>query len=267
MGLARSAGSVMGLFRSLLVYYAQPWRRRAQARFYADLLPQDGLAFDVGAHVGSRTRSLLRRCRHVVAVEPQPLFARWLARLFRNEPRVSLVNDALGATPGTARLQISRLHPTVSSLSGEWVAKVSGSRGFESVAWDESVEVDVTTLDALVATHGMPDFCKLDVEGLEADILSGVSQPLPLVAFEYLPAALDVANACIDRLEALGRYEYNLTNGESSEWLLDEWCDAAGARSWLAMIARGGSSESGDLYARLLNHHSAGNAPTSDTSP
>jgi len=262
-----NTGATLGLLRSLCVYYAQPWRRRALSRFYDELIPAGSLAFDVGAHVGSRTRTLLGRCEHVVAIEPQPVFARWLERLFARNARVTLVTRAVGAMPGQAELRISSRHPTVSSLSGEWVARVGGSAGFERVAWDETVTVAVTTLDALIAEHGLPHFCKLDVEGLEAQILAGLSRPIALMAFEYLPATPDIAVACIDRLEQLGRYEYNISTGESHRLLLDEWCDAKAARDWLATVARDGSGGSGDVYARRSSHHSAGSEPPSDTNP
>jgi len=260
-------GTGLGFLRSLLVYYGQPWRRRALARFYAELVPAGGTAFDVGAHVGSRTRTLLGRCDRVVAIEPQPVFARWLGRLFANDDRVTLLTQAIGAAPGQAELQISSRHPTVSSLSGDWVSRVGDSAGFERVDWNETVTVEVTTLDALIDAHGVPDFCKLDVEGMEAEILAGLSQPIDLVAFEYLPATPDIAVACIDRLERLDRYAYNISSGESHRFLLDEWCDADAARSWLAMMVRGGSDESGDVYARRINHPSAGNEPASDSNP
>lgn len=256
----------LGLVRSLVIYYGQPWRRRALARFYAELVPADALVFDVGAHVGSRTRTLLSLGARAVAIEPQPVFAAFLDRLFRDDPRVTLVSDALGAAPGVAELRVSSRHPTVSSLSGEWVDRIGDTAGFERVDWDAIVSVPVTTLDALIARHGVPDFCKLDVEGLECEILAGVSQPLPLVALEYLPAALDVAYACMDRLESLGRYEYNLVPGETHAFLLGEWCDASTARTWLELTAKPGS-DSGDLYARLPTQNSAGAAPASDRSP
>jgi len=260
-------GATLGLLRSLVVYYGQPWRRRALAAFYRDLLPPGGLAFDVGAHVGSRTRTLLGRCAHVVAIEPQPVFARWLARLFAREPRVTLVADAIGAAPGTAELRVSSRHPTVSSLSGEWVERVGDSAGFERVSWNESVTVPVTTLDALIERHGLPRFCKLDVEGMEAEILDGLTQPIDVVAFEYLPATVDIALACIERLESLDRYAYNISSGESHRFVLDDWCGAQAVRRRLIAMVRTGSGESGDVYARRRNHHSAGSEPASDSRP
>ncbi len=103
----------LGLLRSLVIYYGLPWRRVALKRFYRKLIPKDALVFDVGAHVGSRTLTVLSTGGRVVAVEPQPLFAKWLSWLFGNNARVDLIVAALGAQEGQANLQVSSRYPTV----------------------------------------------------------------------------------------------------------------------------------------------------------
>ena len=81
--------------------------------------------------------------------------------------------------------------------------------------WREEVEVEVTTLDALIAAHGVPAFCKIDVEGYEHAVLEGLSRPLPGLSLEYLPAALDPALVAIARLNRLATYRFNRSVGES----------------------------------------------------
>ena len=244
-------GMNLGMLRSLVIYYGMPWRRRSLAHFYRTLVPENSLVFDVGAHVGSRTRSLLANGAHCVAIEPQPRFAELLHRMFASNQQVSLVSDAIGRAPGEAELHISSRHPTVTTLSADWVSRVASTSGFESVDWDKNVTVKVTTLDALIAEYGLPAFCKIDVEGMEAEILAGLSVAIPIVAVEYIPATIDIALACVDRLEALGNYQYNLSTGETHTMHYENWVDAGAIAKELQRIA---SSEvkSGDLYARLL---------------
>jgi len=249
--MSRLTASI-GLLRSLVIYYGLPWRRRSLARFYRELVPAGSLVFDVGAHVGSRTRSLLATGAHCVAIEPQPAFAELLQRLFSGNPQVSLVTDAVGREPGQAELHVSSRHPTVSTLSSEWVSRVAPTSGFEAVDWDQTVPVAVTTLDTLIAEYGLPVFCKIDVEGMEAEILAGLSVAIPIVAVEYIPATIDIAQACVERLEQLGVYEYNLSPGETHTMHFTDWVDAAALNKELQRIASSGVS-SGDLYARLTN--------------
>lgn len=238
--------STLGLLRSLAIYYGRPWRQRALTRFYAELLAPGDLAFDIGAHVGNRSRALYRAGARVVAVEPQQPFAGFLRRTL---PRgVTLVEAAAGPSESMAELAVSRLHPTVSSLTQGFSDSAAAAPGFAHVRWDARQTVRVTTLDALIAAHGLPRFVKIDVEGYELDVLRGLSAPVPLIAIEYLPALPDPARQAVDWL-ARSPYRFNVVTGESHRFLWSDWQDADAMRDWLA--ARAPTDRSGDLYARL----------------
>ncbi len=232
-----------------MVYYGQPWRIAALRRHYAALIRPGDLVFDLGAHVGNQSRCLAGLGARVVAIEPQPAFARWLRWLFQGDARVTVVETALGARPGTAKLCPSPRTPTVASLSPDWIASVGKATSFAGVRWAEPLEVPVTTLDALIERYGLPAFCKIDVEGYEAEILRGLSRPIPLVSFEYVPAASGVACAAAGLLAALGPYRFNLTVGERRAFRWEVWQERAVIESWLG--ARRPEERSGDVYARL----------------
>lgn len=236
--------ALAGLARSLVIYRARPWRATALARFYRDLVGPGDLAFDIGAHVGNRTRALVAAGARVVALEPQALFHRFLARDL--PPQVTLLRAAAGRTEGEARLAVSRLHPTVSSLAEGFADRMASVPGFDRVRWDEAETVPVTTLDALIAAHGRPRFVKIDVEGHEAEVLAGLSMPLPWIAFEALPAARDTTRAALDRLEALGRYRFSAIPGEATRFALP-FGSTADLLPGLAALG----NRPADVYARL----------------
>lgn len=238
-----------GLARSVLHYRLRPGRRRRLDAFYRPWIGANSLCFDIGAHLGDRVDAWRRLGARVVAVEPQPLFQDVLMRRYRNDPRVCIEPAALAEQPGRTTLWVSRRTPTVSTINPIWREAMAGSPRFRGVAWDMRCEVEVLTLDGLIARHGVPTFCKLDVEGAEAQVLAGLSCPLPALSFEYSPAALAGGIACIERLSALGAYRFRRSVGESLRWS-GTWMTAGQMRADLDALAP--DAPAGDLYAERI---------------
>lgn len=247
------ASSLLGLARSLVIYYGKPFHTRRLARFYATWAAPGDLCFDIGAHVGNRLQAWRRLGARVVAVEPQPLFMRWLRRCYGGDPQVTLVEQAVGAEAGRQTLFISRRTPTVSTLSAAWAGAVQQDASFQKVRWQEALLVQTTTLDELIARFGQPAFCKIDIEGYELEALRGLSQPLPALSFEYIPVAIEIALACLDRLAELGRYRFNLTAGEATRLHLQRWLTGEEMAAHLQGVGPG--ERSGDVYAWLVQRH------------
>jgi FkbM family methyltransferase len=242
-------GRAWGIGRSLAMYHGIPGRRRRMTGLYAEFLGPGDLAFDIGAHVGSRVRAWRHLGARVIAVEPQPDCLRVLRLLYGRDHDVTIVPHATGAEPGRARLAVSTTTPTVSSMSPGWIEEVAADRRFARVRWNRTIEVEVVTLDDLVAAHGVPAFCKIDVEGFEVEVLSGLSRPLPALSFEYLPATHDRTLAALDRIQHLGTYEYNYSAIETMRFTSPRWLDAASLSAELDRFRPLGRS--GDVYARL----------------
>jgi len=239
-----------GIARSLAIYYGNPFKLNRMKRFYAQFMGPGDRCFDIGAHVGNRLWVWSKLGAEVIAVEPQPLCYQLLHRWYGARPMVTLVNAAVGATPGEATLWISERTPTVTSLSRDWIDTVQQAPSFATVEWQSQVTVPVTTLDMLIDQYGLPAFCKIDVEGFELAVLQGLSQPLPVVSFEYLPIAKDLALDCIARLQTLGDYEFNWSIGEEHRWQSRSWLSAAAMVAHLQQLAA--DDNSGDIYARHL---------------
>lgn len=215
---------------------------------YAPFLGLGSLAFDIGAHVGDRSRCFRRLGARVVAVEPQPRMASFLAWLFQGDTATTLLPLAVAARPGRVELMVNVANPTLSTGSASFRLAVANAPAFAGEQWGERTEVEATTLDLLIERYGPPDFIKIDVEGMEDEVLAGLSRPVPALSFEFVPAHAAAASRALARLRALGSYRYNVSMGESMGFLLDTWCDGEAMAQWLA--ARPVDGPSGDIYAR-----------------
>jgi len=234
-----------------LIYHSIPFRIRALSRFYSQFVEPDSLCFDIGAHLGNRTKALRRLDAKVVAVEPQPACISFLTRLFGGDPGVTIVPKAIGAKIGQGVMYLSRSTPTVSSLSLEWIQSLKGTPGFRNVQWDDMIQVEVTTLEALIHEHGIPAFTKIDVEGYEYEALGGLEHPLKLISFEYIPAVFHRAVACLERLSELGAYEFNWTIKERTRFVSSSWIGGTQLTEILSTMPP--YHPSGDIYCRLID--------------
>jgi FkbM family methyltransferase len=238
-----------GVVRSLRIYYGNRHHRAAMERLYRPFVKPGDLVFDVGAHVGDRVAAFRRLGARVVAVEPQPALRATLKLLHGRDRGVTIEPFALGREQGSVELMLNLDNPTVSTASPEFIRAAAGARGWEGQAWTRTTTVAMTTLDALIARHGVPAFVKIDVEGFEAEVLTGLSRPVAALSFEFTTIQRKVARAAIDRCAALGYASFNAALGESDTLVHEPWLTAAQMAYWLAALPH--AANSGDVYAML----------------
>ncbi|MFF5074741.1 FkbM family methyltransferase [Micromonospora olivasterospora] len=234
------------LRRSLDSYYGHPERDTAMDELYAQFVRAGDLVFDVGAHVGDRVGSFRRLGARVVAVEPQPLCVRALRALYVDDDRVTAVEAACGARSGVVELHVNSANPTVSTASSHFLRAADGAGGWEGEVWDSTIEVRCVSLDGLIAEHGEPAFVKIDVEGFEDAVLTGLSRALPALSFEFTTIERPLARRCLDRLVALGFTGFNVALGDDMALTFPGWLSAEAVAAHLDALPH--AANSGDVY-------------------
>src|SRR6266851_1359493 len=202
------------------------------------------LVFDVGANAGAKTEQYLRNGAKVVCFEPQSACVDALRERFRGNDRVVVVPTALGAHIGEAEMSISTQENTISTFADAWK-----TGRFKDKIWDRAEVVAVTTLDAAIDRHGMPFYCKIDVEGFEHTVFSGLTRQIPVLSFEFCAEGLDQTQACLDLLSRLGYASFNACSGETRVYLLPGAVSAAELMNHLRSMSD--PLAWGDVYAAV----------------
>lgn len=246
-----TSAALRGLSRSLRLYYGDAEHLRAMQRLYARFIGEGDLVFDIGAHVGDRTGTFRSLGARVLALEPQPLPARALRLIYGRDPCVTLIAAAAADCDGTVRMHLNTSNPTVSTVSGDFLARAEGAPGWEGQHWDRVIDVPAVTLDSLIARYGRPSFIKIDVEGFEDRVLAGLSEAVPALSFEFTTIDREVACRALERIASLGRYRFDIALGESQKLAFGNGreIDATDMAAHLRALPH--EVNSGDVYARL----------------
>ena len=228
------------------------WRADDAARlaFYSQLISPNDLVFDVGANVGNRTKVFLRLGARVVAFEPQSSCADLLQEELGTHPGFRLVRKALGGKVGTAELRLGAAH-VLATMSETWMQATRETRRFGSERWQGREQISVTTLDEAIREFGAPSFAKIDVEGYEPEVLSGLSQPLRSGSVEFAAEAFEGILRCMQRLCNLHTYEFQFSAGETTHFVWNQWFDLGQARNALGKLTQEDKYAWGDLYFRI----------------
>ena len=243
------SSALKSVFRSMRIYHGSDAPKSEMDALYGQFVEPGSLVFDIGAHVGDRVFSFRRLGARVIAVEPQPLLFSALHHLHGRDPLVEIIDRAVGADAGIRELFVNTANPTVSTLSKDFIHQAEGAVGWEGQVWDTHMPIEIVTLDGLIARYGVPAFIKIDVEGFEHAVLTGLSRPIRALSFEFTTIARDIAMLCFDRLSALGNYRYNWSLGETQAFAFEHWISDAEMADYLSSLPH--DANSGDVYAML----------------
>lgn len=228
----------------LFFLFQKPLNHIRRFGFFKQFIGPNKLFFDIGANIGNRTEVFTRLGVKVVAVEPQPDCADKLEKKFAGR-NVVIVRKGVGKEAGEMKMSICTKEKGLSTFSENWK-----TGRFKNFQFDKEIFVPMITLDELVGEYGQPDFCKIDVEGFEEEVLSGLTQKIICLNFEFTSEFFANTKKCLDRLASLGFKEFNFTLGEEPRLILKSWLNKEELCENIEDKIKSNSDLWGDIYAR-----------------
>ena len=187
-----------------------------QQLFYKKLIKKNDLCFDIGANVGKKSKLFLSIKAKVIAFEPQTKCLEFLNKI--NNTRFAYYPFGVGDKNETKQLHLAN-HLEVATFSNKMIDFYTT----ENLKWKDKEEVIIKKIDTLINEFGVPDFCKIDTEGFELEILSNLSYKIPIIEFEFNEAFIDETLSCLDLITNLGNYEFNFILNENPKFINKKW--------------------------------------------
>jgi FkbM family methyltransferase len=176
------------------------------------------LIFDIGFNVGEFTQTCFNKYPNcsVIAVEANPNLANNASPHFFTNYNFSLLNNVVSNVEGEEiDFYISHNATGVSTASTEFMensrfTKGSKHLGENSINWAAPIKVQSITVDSMIERYGMPDLIKIDVEGYEYNVLSGLTQKANHICFEWHEEEKDNLYKILEHLQRLGYDQFGV---------------------------------------------------------
>jgi FkbM family methyltransferase len=176
------------------------------------------LIFDIGFNVGEFTQTCFNKYKDciVIAVEANPNLCKSVSQHFFTNYNFSLLNNLVSNIEGDEiDFYISHNATGVSTASTEFMensrfTKGSKHLGENSINWAEPIKVQSITIDSMIERYGMPDLIKIDVEGYEYNVLSGLTQKANDICFEWHEEEIDNLYKILEHLQNIGYTQFGV---------------------------------------------------------
>lgn len=162
------------------------------------------LLFDIGANRGDAVVAGLNKGYKVVAIEAAPKIFRALENNFKNNPNVKVLKFAVAGSDFQTVKFYECIEDGLSTLNIDWLtADTMPYKGKKF--WE--VDAQTITIETLVKLYGEPDLIKIDVEGAESEVFSGMKKKHGILAFEWTDVTIHEHQNQLEFLHHIGYKE------------------------------------------------------------
>ncbi len=162
------------------------------------------LIFDIGANAGDYSYVLAGLCNKLVCIEPDDKNNDILVARFGNNKNIVIVKKAIAEEDGLSVFHIEAEGSALNTLSNKWInvlSEADKTRFEKTHKFTKTREVETMGMGSLIQTFGIPDYIKIDVEGFEKEVVSGLQLKIPIISFECnLPEFSEETTWIIDHL-------------------------------------------------------------------
>ena len=140
------------------------------------------IIYDVGAHRGEDTEFYLKKGFSVVAIEAVPELCASLERKFTSflkERQLKILNVAVSTKTGPLDFYIDENISVFGTLNADWVARNRYIGGGKV----RKISVQTRSLQDIIKEHGVPWYCKIDIEGEDLDALKSLGGSIDMPRF------------------------------------------------------------------------------------
>ena len=171
------------------------------------------MIFDIGANHGLFTDVCLQQFpgKKIVTIEANPHLYNVLLAKYNNNSQVIVLHTLVSKDTDTLIPFYLSNADTISTASTDWITK---SRFTGSYIWYEPIMLKSKSLDSLIEEYGIPDLIKIDVEGYEYEVLSGLSKKAKEICFEWAEEQYENINKTCEHLESIGYTQFGFIEGD-----------------------------------------------------
>lgn len=202
----------------IITFLRKRKNNRKSKKFYKYLINKNDLCFDIGANIGKKSKLFLSLNAKVIAFEPQTKCFKYLDKI--NHPNFEYYPFGVGSKNEQKQLHLAN-HIEVATFSNKMIDFYTT----KSIKWNNKEEVQVKKLDTLIKEFGLPDFCKIDTEGYELDILLNLNHKIKMIEFEFNEAFIEDTLKIISILDKKNTV-FNCTLNEKPRFKLENWVKA-----------------------------------------
>lgn len=192
------------------------WRGTANAMGSCmDTQVDEGLVFDVGAHLGEDSDFYLKLGYRVVAIEANPQLVETLYKRFEREiqqGRYVIVANAIGESSQQITFYVNKSVSAWGTTDPNWAARNEGLGGPS-----EQILVPCIQFEEVLRRHGSPVYLKIDIEGADMLCVHALESLNPAARPRFISLESDknswrdLRNE-FDALERLGYSRYQVVN-------------------------------------------------------